>query len=99
MVIAVWNYAPPEHAVVPKTFTLKFKGAAVHHASISRVDPEHGDVHALYEKTGSPAYPTQAQITALKKAAQLPPPETTELHNGELTLALPSYGLAVIELK
>jgi hypothetical protein len=48
---------------------------------------------------GKPAYPTQAQIAALKKAAQLPPPESSEVRNGELTLTLPSYGLAVIEVK
>ena len=97
--VAVWNYAPPEQPGSPKTFTLQFKNARFHHATISRVDSEHGDVHSLYEKMGSPRYPTQAQITDLRKAAQLPAPEHRTLHNGELTLTLPSYGLAVIEVK
>jgi xylan 1,4-beta-xylosidase len=98
LVVAVWNYAPQESPGDPKTVTLQFKGIKVHHASISRVDGEHGDVHAAYEKMGSPRYPTAAQITALRKAAQLPPPEARDLRNGELTVKLPSYGLAVIHL-
>jgi xylan 1,4-beta-xylosidase len=99
IVVAVWNYAPPEKAGAPETVTLRFKGIKVQHASISRVDGEHGDVHSLYEKMGAPRYPTQAQIGALRQAAQLPAPESREVRNGELTLTLPSYGLAVIEVK
>jgi xylan 1,4-beta-xylosidase len=48
---------------------------------------------------GSPRYPTQAQIEQLKKVAELPAPEVRNLKNGELTLTLPSYGLALVELK
>lgn len=99
LVIALWNYAPPETPGASKTITLKFKGSAPHHAAISRVDPTHGDVHALYAKMGSPANPTQAQIKALRQAAVLQAPESRELRNGELTLPLPAYGLAVIELR
>ena len=99
MVIAVWNYAPPGIAGVPKRVTLRFKGIRVHHASISRVDTEHGDVHSLYEHMGRPPYPTQQQIAALRQGAQLRAPEKSKLRNGELTLTLPSYGLAVIEVK
>ena len=99
MVVAVWNYAPPDVAGSPKTITLRFKGSNVQHASILRVDGEHGDVHSIYEKMGAPRYPTQAQIVSLRQAAQLPAPERRDLRNGELILTLPSYGLAVIELK
>jgi xylan 1,4-beta-xylosidase len=99
LVVAVWNYAPPEQAGASKTGTLRFKGARVRKASISRVDREHGDIHSLYEKMGAPRYPTQAQITTLRNAAQLAAAEVRDLQNGELTLDLPSYGLAVIEVK
>ena len=99
MVVAVWNYAPPGVAGAAKMVTLRFKGINVQHASISRVDGDHGDVHALYEKMGSPRYPTQAQIVALRQAAQLPAAESRDLRNGEFTLTLPAYGLAVIEVK
>ena len=97
--LAVWNYAPPSAAGSPKTITLRFQGVSSHRASISRVDGTHGDIHSLYAKMGSPQYPTQAQIADLRKAAQLPPSESRDLRNGELTLTLPSYGLAVVEVK
>jgi xylan 1,4-beta-xylosidase len=98
-VVAVWNYAPPEEAGVPRTVTVQFKGGAAAHAMIWRVDGEHGDMHHAYEKMGSPRYPTAAQIESLRTAAKLPAPEKKDLHEGVLTLTLPSHGLAVIEVK
>jgi xylan 1,4-beta-xylosidase len=99
LVLAVWNYAPPEKIGSSKTVTLQFAGSKLKHALISQVDPGHGDVHALYEKMGSPKNPTVAQIAQLRKASELGPPESRGLKNGELTLTLPSYGLAVVEVK
>ena len=98
LVLAVWNYAPPEKEGAPHTFTLRFKGTRASEAQVSVVDPQHGDMRPTYLKMDSPRYPTQAQIEELRKAAQLPPPETRPLSNGELTLTLPSYGLAVVTL-
>jgi xylan 1,4-beta-xylosidase len=99
LVLAVWNYAPPEQPGAAKVLTLQFKGTRAKRVLISRVDPQHGDIHSVYEKMGSPRYPTQAQIQELKKAAELPAPESGNLKDGELTLTLPSYGLALIEVK
>jgi len=99
LAVAVWNYAPPDKEGPAKTVTLKFKGTSPSHATISVVDPQHGDVHAAYESMGSPRYPTSAQQSQLRKAAELAAPETRQLSNGELTLTLPSYGLAVITVK
>ena len=100
LVIAVWNYAAPAESVEPpKVVTLRFKGAKVRQAAISRVDREHGDVRAAYERMGAPSFPTQAQIMALRKAAELPAAEVRDLRDGELTVTLPADGLAVIEVK
>jgi xylan 1,4-beta-xylosidase len=99
LVLAVWDYAPPEQPGTPKTITLRFKNTTAKRALISHVDGEHGDVHATYEKMGSPRYPTQKQIQELQHAAELPAPEASRVENGELKITLPSYGLAVIELK
>jgi xylan 1,4-beta-xylosidase len=103
LVLAVWNYAPPNSKEGPpgssKTVTLEFKGAKAKQAMISRVDGGHGDVRPLYEKMGSPRYPTPKQIEDLQHAAALPVPEKRALKNGTLTLTLPAQGLAVIELK
>jgi xylan 1,4-beta-xylosidase len=99
LVIAVWNYAPPEHGGVAKTVILHFQGGRYKHAAVWTVDPDHGDVHSTYEKMGSPRYPSQAQIRELKQAAEIPPTAQHDLQGGELTLTLPSYGLAVVEVR
>ena len=99
LVVAIWNYAPPEHAGAAKTVTLRIKSGGYKQAVVFSVDPNHGDVHSAYEKMGSPAYPSQAQIQQLKKAAELAAPETRNLNNGELTLTLLSYGLAIVEVR
>ena len=100
LVLAVWNYASPGELGSPKTVTLQLKNAKARRASISRVDGDHGDFHAAYEKMGSPRYPTQAQIEDLRRAANLPASgRSSKLKDNQLTLTLPAHGLAVIELK
>jgi xylan 1,4-beta-xylosidase len=98
LVLAIWNYAPPEHIGAPKTVTVQFKNTKAKQALVSLVDPDHGDVHKLYSQMGSPRYPTATQIQQLQKAAELPPPQSLPIRNHELTLTVPSYGLAVIQL-
>jgi xylan 1,4-beta-xylosidase len=98
--LAVWNLFPPGETGSPKTVTLQFKNAGKrHHAYISRVDSDHGDVLPLYEKMGSPRYPTSAQLEELRHSAQLSSPEARDLKAGEITLTIPAHGLAVIEVK
>jgi xylan 1,4-beta-xylosidase len=99
LVVAVWNYAPPEQAGSPRTVTLRLKNTKAKRASISRVDADHGDFHAAYEKMGSPRFPTQAQIKELRAGTELPGPEQRKITSGELSFTLPGHGLAVIELK
>jgi xylan 1,4-beta-xylosidase len=99
LVLAVWNYTPPEQTGSAKTVTLRLVGTNAKHAFISRADRDHGDFHAAYEKMGTPRYPTQTQIQELRRAAELPPPEALQIRGGELTLTLPDRGLALIELK
>jgi|SRR5208282_5419559 xylan 1,4-beta-xylosidase len=110
LVVAVWNLVPPDQmppdqtgpaqADRTKTIRLRFEHLAEgRRAYISRADRDHGDVHPAYEKMGKPRYPTQEQLKALQRAAQLPPAEIRELTHGELTLDLAPDGLAVIEVK
>jgi len=103
LVLALWNYAlpgaPASSGRNNKTFTLELRGAKARQAVVSRVDGDHGDVRPLYEKIGSPRYPTSKQIRELRQAAELPAPEKHSLKNGKLTVTLPPQGLAVIELK
>lgn len=99
LAIAVWNYDEPSKGGPVKTVTLRFNGTPYSNASVWRVDPMHGDVHPAYQKMGSPNYPTQAQITELRQAAELPAPESQAISNGDLTITLPAYGLALVEVK
>jgi xylan 1,4-beta-xylosidase len=99
LVLALWNYAPPERTGAPKEIHVRLENTKAHHAVISRVDGNHGDIHSVYEKMGSPQFPTQKQISELQHAGESPAPENVHLERGELTITLPSYGLAVIEIK
>jgi xylan 1,4-beta-xylosidase len=99
LVLALWNYAPPEQTGMPRIVTLHFKNVKPRAASISRLDHEHGDFHSVYEKMGSPRYPTQTQVQSLRQSAELRGPESRKLKNDELTLTLPARSLALIELK
>jgi xylan 1,4-beta-xylosidase len=99
LILALWNYAPPEQPGAEKTFTVRLKNTNIQDATISRVDASHGDVHRTYDEMGDPQYPNQKQIQQLQKAAELPAPETIRIDQGEFVVRLPTYGLAVIELK
>ena len=99
LVLALWNYAPPEQGGSPITLTLHLKGTKAKQALISRVDGDNGDFHSAYKKMGAPRYPTQAQIEQLRQAAEPPLAEAHQLENGELTLTLPAHGLALVELR
>jgi xylan 1,4-beta-xylosidase len=68
-----------------------------HRATVSRLDAAHGSLNGAYAAMGKPAFPTQAQIQALRKAAALSPPEKLRIERGQLTIVLPPQGLAMIE--
>jgi xylan 1,4-beta-xylosidase len=98
LVVALWNYAPPDAAGSPRKVTLRLKGRAARTASVARVDADHGDVHAAYRTMGSPRYPTQRQLEELKRAAALPAPTVYPLRGGKLTLDIPPHGLALVTI-
>ena len=100
LVVALWNLVSPDQKGGVKTVVLRFKNlGGASHASISRVDRDHGDPHPAYEKMGSPVYPTQAQLQQLRDAVAIGAPEIQELKGGELSVALPANGLAVIAVR
>lgn len=100
LVIAIWNESLPEQAGESKTVMLHVKGFnGRHRAAIYRVDSAHGSLMDAYASMGNPIYPTQKQIAELRRAAEIPPPESQALNHGEIKLTLPPKGLALIELK
>ena len=98
LALAVWNYAPPGEAGPSKDVTLRFQNANVQHATIWRLDEDHGNVHREYTKLDEPRYPTQAQIQELRSSEAITP-QAEDVKNGSLTLEMPSHGLALIELQ
>src|SRR5437870_4813266 len=99
LAIAVWNLFLPEESGAPKEVTLNLKGiTGEQRVEIHRLDAEHGSLLRAYELMGRPAYPTREQIQKLRKAAELPAPETRRLTQGRITLTLPPHGLALIEI-
>ncbi|HEY2461708.1 MAG TPA: hypothetical protein VGI16_12930 [Candidatus Acidoferrum sp.] len=100
LVIAAWNYFAPEEVGSPRTITLHFKRIGpAQSARVTIVDKDHGSPLPAFEKMGSPASPTLAQIDQLRKAAELPLTRTVAIKNGALTLNLAPHALALIELK
>jgi xylan 1,4-beta-xylosidase len=110
LAIALWNYAPPagtgpHYTPAPaqqpvKTFSLdvsSIRGSA--HATVWRVDSDHGNVLKAYDAMGRPATPTREQIAQLQAAGRMAAPETLTVHHGKLQLTVPRYGLAVVEIR
>ena len=99
IVIAAWNYRPPDSIGRTKKLILHFKNIKARQATVWRVDSDHGDFHAAYKKMHEPRYPTQAQIHELRDAAELAPPVVRDITDSELELQMPPSGLVLIELK
>ncbi len=100
LVVAAWNLVNPGDTGSPKTMELNFKGVApAATVTITRVDEQHGDSLAQYDKMGKPRYPTPAQVREIRQASSLKSPQQLHLSAGRLTLELPVNGLAVIRVK
>jgi len=114
IVIAAWNLVEPDATGADKTVTFELRNlgafrANTRHgltmeiagtkATARRVDMTHGDTLDAWKKMGSPKYPSQAQIEALRKASDPGPAEDVPIRDHKLTLTLPPMGLAVIEVK
>lgn len=99
LVLAVWNLTGPGATGTAKEVDLHFDHAHVGRIEVTRVDPDHGDVHKAYGAMGSPRYPTMAQIEKLRTAAKLSAPETIEVKNDSVTIRIPAEGLVLVEAK
>ena len=99
LAIAAWNLVDPGEQGSSQTVTLAFRhlpGDA--RVTVQIVDESHGNVLPLYEKMGSPQYPTPRQVEALNRETALPQPEEMKLQNGRLGLKLTPNALALIEV-
>lgn len=114
LVIAAWNLVEPGAEGADKTVTFELKGTGamrteLRHAveveikgtraEVRRVDAGHGDTLAAWKKMGSPAYPTQEQIEALRKASDPGAAEDLAIRDHRVTVTVPPMGLAVVEVR
>ena len=102
LVVAVWNYSPPEQTGQPKQVILSLRGLRGHpKARVQIVDRDHGSPLATWEAMGRPKFPTREQQKQLREAARLPEPRVLILGRGDpttLNLTLPPYALALVEI-
>jgi xylan 1,4-beta-xylosidase len=99
LVLAAWNLAEPGVTVPAKSFTFSVKGVKANAAvTIDRVDHEHGDVLAAYDKMGAPVYPGKEQLQQLRDVEKPGSPQMEHLHGGTFTLTVPVQGLAVVTI-
>jgi xylan 1,4-beta-xylosidase len=108
LVLALWNYAPPNgigaHYTMPtgpagpaKHFTLDLQHVSPNAAvEIWRIDDDHSNVIKAFNAMGRPPGDlTPQQITQLRAAGAMSPPEHTHLNHGQLEITVPAHGLAV----
>jgi xylan 1,4-beta-xylosidase len=109
LAIALWDYAPPTGtgatytmpsgpAGPAKSFDLEVKNVAPNAAvEVWRVDDDHGNVLKAFDAMGRPPGDlTQDQVTQLRAAGEIAPPEHMRLEHGMLNLTVPAHGLAVV---
>ena len=100
LVLALWNPEEPGQSVPARNVQIMFTGIGANAAaSVERVDAEHGDTYAAWQRIGSPRYPTPQQVQLLRGIAKLPPPTHVDLHQGQLDLTIPPSGLAVVTVR
>jgi xylan 1,4-beta-xylosidase len=110
LVIAAWNLVDPvepsqpdQHdpgqAAAARTMELEFRGlTAGVHATVQRVDSDHGNVLKEYAAIGSPLDPTLPQVTKLNHMTELPAAEPAHFQDNRLKLQLSPNTLLLIEI-
>jgi xylan 1,4-beta-xylosidase len=98
LVLALWNSADVKASGTTRHVLLKLVHASAASASVQSIDHEHGNVQVAYARMGSPRYPTQSELTALREAAALPAPVNHPLDAGSLSLEIPPHGLTLVTL-
>src|SRR5258706_3233013 len=110
LVLALWNYSPPDGtgdkytppgpSGAAKHFVLSFKGLPKEaHAIAWRLDREHGNAVRAFDGMGRPAFPSRQQIKELRAVAKLPAPQALVLRGGKMSLDVPSQGLVIVEIR
>jgi xylan 1,4-beta-xylosidase len=104
--ILVWNYHDEDVSASEAEIRLEVQGIAAKSATVEefRMDADHSNSYAVWQKMGSPATPTPQQQQKLEAAGTLE--QTVAAHalavqNGaaSLSLKLPRQGVALVRLR
>lgn len=113
LVLALWNYAPPdatgEHYVAPaaagkspgapRRFRIRLAAEGAQGlVRLWRLDRDHGNVLARYDAMGRPPFPTRDQLAELERAGRNVAAESITAAQGQLDLEVPPQGLALLEI-
>src|SRR5579875_2373911 len=102
LALALWDFAPPDgtgarytmpHGPVgpAKAFTVTLRNVSANApVEIWRVDDDHGNVIKAFDAMGRPPGDlTRQEISQLRAAGQMAPPEHTHLRDGRLQITVP----------
>jgi xylan 1,4-beta-xylosidase len=99
LAIAARNLVDPDQKGSARTIKLKIRGVQPNASvTVTRVDADHANTLAAYQKMGNPQYPTEAQVRELNAVAESNPPQNLQLHDGELDLQIPVDGLVLVNV-
>jgi xylan 1,4-beta-xylosidase len=100
LVIAAGNLVDPGQRGVIRSMTFLFSGLpSSAHATLQRVDSEHGNVLLEYAAMGSPLDPTPLQVGQLNRKTALPAPEPLRLQDNKLDVQLSANALVLIVVR
>ena len=99
LAVAAWNLVDPDRTGPTRTVRFDFKGVpASAQVRVTRVDSQHGNTLAAYEKMGKPRYPTRKQIDELNRASMVVP-QTSVLKDGKIEIQLTPNALVLLEIE
>jgi xylan 1,4-beta-xylosidase len=100
LVIAAWNLVDPGQQGAIRDMTFVFSGLPSSvHATLQRVDSEHGNVLPEYVAMGSPLDPTPLQVAQLNRKTALPAPEPLSFQDNKLEVQLSANARVLIVVR
>jgi xylan 1,4-beta-xylosidase len=107
--IMVWHYHDDDTAGPEAQVTVALTGLPAGASTVSvthhRIDSQHSNAYAEWQRMGSPVAPDAAQYAALERASALAPlegsPSAIAVDGGKaaLSFALPRQGVSLLEVR
>ena len=106
--VLAWHYHDDDLPGPAADVSLQIEGLGIERGKAKlqhfRVDGEHGNAYAVWQKMGSPAAPSPAQYAQMEKAselAMLPGPSSVDVtaRRATVPLTLPRHGVSLIVLE